>query len=295
MPDRVTYSLVNESRAVELDPVSTRKFLKAAGMTGTGMAPRAINSKSSVRGGSKFRGSRRQGKTIDLPIVTFGDDRADIESKLDELVLVFADEFTTPYLVATYPDGRQFQTEVHYVSGGDHQWGSSDTDGRNYVRWPLQLLAPTPLWEATAATTFTVTTSGGGRGLIRTGGGGLSRMRVSSSQALGTLTVTNGGHVASKPTWTLVGPLTSFQAIRPVDGAKLQYGAAIAAGTTVTIDTTRNTITDQDGNNLFGGLVGAPKFFTIPPGQTTLTVSADGATSATKITGSFRELREVIF
>lgn len=293
--DRVTYALENAGTIIPLDPIIPRDFFKAAGWTGTGIAPTNVTMSDSVLGGSRFRRSRRLARTITMPITIFGTDRGDIESKLRQLVNIFNDRFTTPKLLAYHPvDQDVFEMECHYSGGGDHQWGS-DTDGRYYVKWPITILCPTPYWTSRTVQTSVVRASGTGRGLIRTGNGGLSRLRVSNSSAFGALVIENDGDVDAYPIWTIVGPGDSFVLQRDVDGASLAYQTALAGTDTITVDTRVATVVDQAGTNKYMNLAPAPKFFTLPPGRSAISVVLNGATSASSITLNFSKRRELLF
>lgn len=291
--DRVTWAFENAGMVVPLSPTMPKGYFKAAGASGLGVAPTTVQIDSSVSGGGVFRRSRREPRDVVMPVVTFGDSRADVENKLRYLVRLLQDDFTSPRLVGAYPDGTTYETEVHYSGGADHQWGSADTDGRSYCRWNLQVTSADPYFTSRASRQFSVTAAAG-RGLLH-GSGSLSKLQLSSSQALGQIVVQNDGDVSAWPTWRLEGPGNGFVAVRTQDGQTLNYAPRIDEGTVITISSRDKTITDQLGNNLYGGLVGAPKFFPVVAGRSSIGVSMIGSTAASRVTLSFNERRELIF
>jgi hypothetical protein len=293
MQDRVTWSLENAGSVIQFDPRTPQDYVKAAGASGLGVAPTTLTLTGSVSGGATWRRTKRGARTITFPVSTFGLNRDDVEDKLRALVQAFDDSYTTPLLVATYPDGSQFETEVHYSGGADHQWGSGDTDGQTYCNWVIQFTAPSPYFTARTLTPVTVGSTGG-RGLIRPGGS-LSQLRLTSSQALGKVTVNNPGDVEAWAVLRIVGPGSQFIGRRAIDGATLNLKTDFQPDNPVVIDAKAKTVIDAKGNNLYGGLIGAPKFFSLPRGQSTIEVALFDAGANASITLSFAERRELIF
>jgi hypothetical protein len=190
-------------------------------------------------------------------------------------------------LTATYPDGSAFYLDVYYAGGGETVFGQEA--GSTYARWIVGLQAPNPFWVSTSAQTFTVTQANVGRGLLPQ----LSRLKLTSTSAIGTVTVNNTvGDVPSYPVWKAYGPLDSLTANNGSVG--FVYNTAIAAGDVVTIDTAAGTVKNLAGSNVYSNLSAAPKFFTIPPGTSTANVLGTGATSATQISCTYYPRREVL-
>jgi phage-related protein len=116
---------------------------------------------------------------------------------------------------------------------------------------------------------------------------------VSSSQALGTLTIENDGDVDAYPVWVINGPATNVSIT--VNGIGFEYTESLSSGETITIDARTATVTDDAGTNKYAFLGTAPKLFRIPPGSTNVSIVATGADSNTRINGNFNPRREVIY
>ena len=106
------------------------------------------------------------------------------------------------------------------------------------------------------------------------------------------MTINNTGDVAAFPVWTVEGPITNLSIS---DGSQsFSFSGTVAAGQTVTIDTEGSLVTDSGGVNVYASLAAAPKFFSLQPGLTTLTVSGIEATIATRITCTYALRYEVV-
>jgi phage-related protein len=242
---------------------------------------------SSVDGGI-FRHTKRGVREIDLPVMVYGADRATTEGYVRRLANAINNVNGPATLrVQNLTDGNTYSINVYYAGGAETVFG--DTAGLTFCNWMLTLQAPDPFWYSNATQTFTVTSGQTGRGLLPR----LSNLRVTNSQAIGTINVNNTiGDVPSYPVWQLYGPMDSCTITQ--NGVGFTYNAPIAAGDVVTIDTKASTVTNVAGGNVYGNLSAAPKFFTIPAGVSSMSVYGVNTTSATQITCSYLPRREVI-
>jgi len=291
---RITYRFENNGDTIVLDNNSATDYTKAVGASGFGIAPTTIDLQQGAREGSRFGGSRREAREMTIPMYFFGTTGQEIEDKMRRLVRLLNDTYTSPKLVAEYPDGSEFEIEVHYKNGGDLSSGI-DTNGRDYAKWPMVFVAPRPYFIAREPVQLSLRAANAGRGLIRTGNGGLTRLRLSSSQAVGVFSVENPGDVESPAIWTLVGPSDGFIATRVRDGASWEFENGIEANETITIDTQTKLVTDQLGENRYGDLGFAPKLFAIPQGDSTINVVMSNATTASIVSLYFLPRRELVF
>ena len=294
MVDAVSYRMENNGDVIELSAASPTGYLKERGARGFGIAPTNLSIKEGALGGGRWRNTRRGPRDIDLPIVFQAENRQEIEDMMRRLTRLMSDRVTPATLYGVYPDGREVSTQFHYAGGGDHQYGA-DTNGRTWARWPITLRCPDPYWTARDAVSYPLRAGNVGRGLIKTGGGGLSRLRLSSSQAIGTITVVNSGDVEAQPVWVVKGPGDVFTATREQDGQSFAFETAITSLETITIDTRTKLVTDQTGANRYADLGVAPKLFTIPPGESLITAQMTNATSDTLISLYFQPRQELVF
>lgn len=261
-------------------------YILATGAMGFGIPPTEVRIEPSASDGGVFRYSRRGVRELDLPIVVFGHDRDNVEHNLRRLSAILRE---TPFKIrATYDTGEQWDLEGIYVGGGETQYGQDA--GKTYCRWVVQVQCPQPFWVSTQSVSYTVGSGDAGRSLIPW----LAEMRVSSSQAIGSINVENPGDVESYPVWTLTGP---FDQATISGGEGLQtfvYDSQVAAGETVIVDTRQGTVKSISGNNLYANLGVSPKLFAIPAGTSQASVTATNTTSATSVSLSFQPRKEIV-
>lgn len=257
------------------------------GLKGFGVPSTKVRIQESAGDGGIFRHTKRAIREIDLPIVIIGTDRADTETKLRRLSNILQNTAGATTLTATYANGDVYYLSVYYMGGAETVFGSDA--GSTYARWVITLQAANPFWTSTAPQTFRVVQSNAGRGLLPR----LSRLQVTSTDAIGTVTVSNTtGDVPSFPVWKVYGPLTNLTVYTGTTG--FTYSGSLTASDVLTIDTATGTVVDGSGVNKYANLASAPKFFALPPGTTSINVNGSGATSATVISCTYYPRREVL-
>ena len=302
----MTLSLANNGDEIVLSNVDPENFAKERGGSGFGIAPTKIVVREGALGGGKWRNTRRGPRAVTLPVLFFADDRLGLEDKMRRFARLLNDEITAPRLIATYDDGLQYETEVHYQGGADPVYGA-DTNTRNWARWVLQLVAPDPYWTAVEAISVPFKSPTAGRGLVRTGSGGLSKLQLASDQtATGDVTVENPGDVAVFPVWTVQGSANFFEARRNVDGQGFKWTPdpeGFADTDQLTIDTVTKLVTYSwftvgigwQSQNAYKFLGPAPKLFAIPAGVSSLYVNLDNPGEDAFVAFAFRPKRELVF
>jgi hypothetical protein len=263
-------------------------FVLMVGTTGFGIPSPILRIDPSASNGGTFRFSKRDIRTIDLPLTIFGTDRADTESNLRRLSNILRDKAT---LSVYYENGEVWQLEVYLAGGGQTVFGRTGND--YFCEWDLALQAPQPFWQSTAPFSINIVADTTTRGLLAgSTPKSLAFLRVKSSQAFGTVTVTNTGDVDAPAVWTIHGPstLTTIN----LGSIGFTFQDTLSSSEIITIDCEAGTVKDQTGANRYSGLGSAPKLFAIPPGDQTLTITVTGATSDTRVQGYFANRREVL-
>lgn len=269
-------------------------FVLSSGFSGTGLTSSQLRITASAGDGGTWRGTRKASRDLDVPLTVLGSTRDDVEAKLRRFAAALSDRYGVPKLRASYDDGTSYDLAVHYVAGAETTYG--EDAGNLFCNWNMSWKAPDPFWVSNQAVQFTVTTSGEVRGLLAAPVGQtatLSALRVSSSQALGLITIENPGDVDSFPVYKIEGPATNVAIT--LNGVGFTYTETLVAGNIITIDTKSATVTNAAGVNKYGFLGTSPKLFRIPPGTSSLSIEATGADASTKISGYFNPRREVIF
>lgn len=281
----VTVSLVGANGDI-IELSDSGDFVLASGLAGFGIPATSVRIDDSAGNGGTWRHTRRGVRDVDLPITILGSDRDDVEAKLRRLARLLQDTAGPTRIVADYSNGDSLYLEAHYVGGAETQFG--DTAGLTYCRWVIQMQAPQPFWETADTQSFTITGGNTGRGLLPQ----LTKLKVSSSQALGTVSVTSSADVEVYPVWTIRGPLSNL--VVSNGSQSFGFNAPLAAGETITIDTEAGTVTGDNGSNRYALLSAAPKFFTFPTGTTLIDVTGTDTAESTYIRCDYALRYEVI-
>jgi hypothetical protein len=256
------------------------------GMAGFGIPPTEVRIAASASDGGIWRYTKRGIRDVDLPITVLGNNRADVEAKLRRLAKLTQDKKGPTQLRANYSDGESLRLELHYTGGAESQWG--EDEGQTWCIWVMSFQAPMPFWESNNGQSFSLTSGATGRGLLPQ----LSKLRVSSSNALGTVVVQSDADVDVFPVWTITGPISEFAA----SNGTLSWGfnAPVDEGETITVDTEAGTVKDQDGNNRYSLLASAPKLFAFSPGETVISVTGIATSDDTLVRCDYSLRYEVV-
>lgn len=273
--------LDNARDQFNLDDVLNKEFGVQAltGVAGLGLPPVSVQWLEGAGDGAIYRGRRVRPRDIDLPLLIQGRDRTQLKELLGRLAVMLADPCT---LRLVEDDGTDWSTEVVRVGGGDFVYGK-DTVGTTELSTVVTLRAGDPFWTYSRTSRKTISNSGAGRGLL----GGLAAMKVSSSQAIGTITLENIGNAVAYPVWEIRGPGRDFKAVSPT-GQTLHWIGGLNAGQRLVLDTRAGTVVDHTGTSRYAQLAPAPRFFTIPPGTSTATASLENVGAGASITCTWR-------
>lgn len=261
-------------------------YVLATGLQGFGIPTTDVRIDDSAGDGGTWRHTKRGIRDLDLPIVIMGTTRADVETKLRRLAKLLQTNNGATKIVADYANGDQLFLEAHYVGGAETQYGSDA--GTYFVRWVIQMQAPQPFWQTSRELSFSIGSGATGRGLLPA----LTKLRVSSSQTLGVVDVTNEGDVPIYPRWVIRGPIKNLI----ISNGKLTFGFKneVLAGKTYTVDTGTGTVVDEQGENVYYDLSAAPKLFALPPGDSTITVNGTDASPDTRVVCYYSPRYEVV-
>lgn len=283
----VTLSLVG-ANGDEVIFTDAGDYVLTAGLSGMGIPSTTVRIDDSASDGGVWRFSKRGIREMDLPVVVFGTDRIAVESNLRRLSNLLHDKSGGTVLRATYSTGEVWElTQGHYVAGAETVKGEDANVA--WSRWVMTMQFANPFWIRQQAESFSVGVPGTGRSLIPD----LAELSVTGSQAIGEIDIENLGDVEAYPVWTFQGPADSVS-VTSQSGLSFEYAAAIALGSTITVNTAAGTVVDESGVNQYANLAVAPKLFTLPAGNTAVTVEAVGADSNTLISLYYQPRKEVV-
>jgi hypothetical protein len=261
-------------------------FVLLSGARGFGMPNASVRIDPSTSDGGVWRATRREVRELDLPIAILGSTRGVVETRLRRLARLLQDNKGPTRIVASYQNGTQLFLDAHFIGGAETQFGNDA--GLTWCKWVVTLQSPEPFWRTLNETRITVGSGGTGRSLLPQ----LTKLKVTSGQTLGIVTVNNGGDVPVFPRWEIRGPLTSFTV---TDGTQsFSFPDGITGEETYTVDTATATAVNQAGENVYAQLGPAPKFFPFPTGETTISVLGDNATADTRVRAFFAPRFEVV-
>jgi hypothetical protein len=255
---------------------------------GFGIPATKVRIDESAGTGGVWRNTKRGVREVDLPVTVLGNSRDDVLVKLRRLVRLLNDANgpTKINAIHDHPGGENLYLEAHYTGGDESEWGSSA--GNTWNRWVLSFQAPMPHWVSSTIERFTIGSGSTGRGLLPQ----LSKMKISSSETLGTISAINVGDVAAYPVWTIRGPVTNL--LISNGSQNFSFNRIITGSETVIVDTERGTVEDEFGTNLYSILNPAPKLFVLQPGVNGLTVYGADSTPNTRITCEYSPRFEVV-
>lgn len=280
----VNYSLVGSNG--DTITFDNSNYVLNPDFTGFGIPAAEVRIEASAGDGGVFRHSKRGVRTVDMAVTILGTDRDDVQAKLRRLSRLLQDTSGPTKIVANYSDDTSVFLEAYYTGGAESQWGSDA--GMVWNRWALSFQCPFPYWESGIAEEFTVTTGNTGRGLLPQ----LTKLKLTSSQVFGVITVNNAGDVPAYPVWYLRGPLSdititngtqSFSLVDPID-----------EGETIIINAETGEVTDDGGANRYSILSPAPKLFRIPPGISSVSINAVAESNAAEARLQYSPLYEVV-
>lgn len=253
---------------------------------GFGIPPAQVRIENSAGDGGVWRHSKRGVRDVDLPITVFGTDRNDVQTKLRRLSRLLQDTSGATTIKATYSSGVSLSLEAHYVGGAESQWGTDA--GLVWNKWVLSFQCPNPYWQSDALEEFRVTTGNTGRGLLPQ----LSKLKVTSSQVYGVITVDNEGDVPAYPVWYVRGPISDVVISNGTQS--FSFTETVNDGETITVNTATGEVTDDLGTNRYSILGPAPKLFRIEPGVSSISVNGVAATQAAEVRLDYSPLYEVV-
>ena len=253
---------------------------------GFNVPPASVRIENSAGDGGVFRHAKRGVRALDLPITVLGTDRDNVQTKLRRLAKLTQNNSGPLTLEARYTDGTTLRLRTYYTGGAEGQWGSSA--GLIWARWTLSLQAPQPYWQSQTVEQFTITQGATGRGLLPQ----FSKLKVSSSQALGQILINNSGDVPTFPSYRVIGPLDEFAVFS--NGTGFSFNTALESGETISINSETGVVVDGDGVNRYPILNPAPKLFRLPVGESIIDINGTGATEETRIDVFYQLRFEVV-
>lgn len=249
-------------------------------VSGLHAAPVTIQSTDGVLDGSRYQGTRRNARVIDMSVLVFGADFEEFRANLRRFHRVLSGRMVLSYQ-STF--GDVYQTEVYYNGGGTGERGIG-VGTTTYQQYVITLWAGDPYWTSTTPVTQSFRLPTTTRGLLPR----LVNLKLNASQVLGMgVPVENDGDVPAYPIWTINGPFTSVTVRNSTIDRGFTYPTSMSEGQQLIIDTNAKTVVNQNGVNMWQFVGPAPTLFAVPAGTTYMDIALEGATTASSIVVSF--------
>lgn len=258
-------------------------YIAEPGWRGFDLPPMQVQRRTGAGQGSRWLSTRREERLLDIPVFVRGVDVATFRSRLTRLMAILDDRFGPTRITVHDGFGGSRSLDAHYLSGAEGEWVPGRS-GPTYQRMALAFVAPWPFWRSDASVQGAVGTGQGGEAFIPFG----PPIGTSPSQVLGEMQVTNPGDADAYPVWTLRGPGGPATLRSVTDNAELTLNTTLAAGAIRVIDTAERTIVDADGVSRYSELGAAPRFWSLPPGETTVEITMTGATADSSISFEYQ-------
>ncbi len=258
---------------------------------GLGVGPIIPRVREGGGDGVEYDGDKVGAKAIDLGLIIFGDDRLDTGALIRSLrnLLRWRANQPLPKLVASWANGDVLETPVVYSSGLEHDYTKALPTVYEAV---VAVSNPDPFWTARNALQFAFENAGSATPFLDD----LANLPVASSLIGGSITAPNPGDVDADLAVAVTGP-SSGSTTFLVDGVGWVFEASLAAGEVINVVRTPRAITvkDQTGANRYADMGPAPKFPRLPPGDSTISATMVGATSASSVRGFWRPRYEGVY
>lgn len=295
------------------------EFLAVQGASGFGMVPVTNRWTEGAGHGSRYRGTKVHRRVLPIPVLIRGADADELEDRFGRLATILDPDGGEATLTLDEGHRGRWYTRVVRAAGGDYVAGV-DTNGSSWLSLPdLTLEAGDPTWTSVdPIRPVVLRPPGEGRGLLsgysRSGygsgaygegpygsgpsanggtGWSLTRLRLQSGQALGSVVLENPGTAPGLLVVVVQGPATRVVLQSPA-GDVVEWSGALLEGQTRTFDFTAGTVVDGNGVNRYDELGPVPVWWSVPRGNRRAEVTLEGATSASAVTLTWFPRRWVV-
>lgn len=291
---QVALSLVSP-HGVELplasDPWAPGAYRVMDGTAGLGLPVSTPSFTESAGDGRRLGNVRTSGRLITLALGIFTNGREETAAAIDRLAetIGYVDGKPLPKLRARFPNGDAREIEFVHTGGGTEGLTAL---GEDVTRPVLTLDCPDAFWTAVDyAEPIIIRQTDDGTTFLET----LPRVYLQPSDAFGTVTITNPGKVPSWVDWELRGPFTRVEATRGDES--WAFESPVLAGEVIYIRKTPAGIevVDATGASRYSAIGDVPRFFQLPPGQSTITVELTGTSLESSVVGRWRPRYKQVF
>jgi hypothetical protein len=219
-----------------------------------------------------------------LGLLVEADGEADLRTKIRGLVRTMRPKAGPGTLTVSNETGESRSLTCYCTDGLPGQEDTNSILDGAWWRAALQFYAPDPWWLGDEQT-------------VSIGLGAPTNffpffpLVLASSTVQGRFAVDlSDSDTPAFPVWTITGPGSSLVLTNNTTGRSLTVGASLASGETMVVDTRRGyqSVRRGDGTNLLGSVDGYPDLWSLAESVNSITAALNGATSNSRIVGSWQ-------
>jgi hypothetical protein len=285
MADQVTWTTADGQTVIDLTDPQGGYTVLGEGTAGLrSVAYELATVKYAGADGEQVQAIRAAGNTPSLGLLLAADDERTFRQRARFLRAAMRPKIGPGTLTVRTEDGEA-RSLTCYCTGGFE--GDESLDVTHSGRWwklALKFYAPSPWWEGDPITASL------GLG-VPVNFFPAPPFKLAPSSVQGQLAIDlSDSDAPSYPTWTVTGPGTSLTLTNVTTSQSIVVNAGLLAGETLVIDTRpgHQTVRKGDGTNLMGSLGSDPALWPLVETVNTVTASLAGATSASRITATYR-------
>lgn len=211
-------------------------------------------------------------------------DEAALATRVRALVRAMRPKAGPGTLIASSPDGTRRTLTCRYAGGLEGAEDRASTTPGRWVKAAIKLRAADPWWYGAEQSVSVGLGSGPNFFPI-------FPLVLAPSTVQGQFTVDlSDADDPTYPLWTVTGPGSDLVLTNQTTGQVIAVTTSLAAGQSLIIDTRPGfqSVRRDDGTNLMGSVTSDPALWGLVEGVNTVTAALTGATTASRITGTFR-------
>lgn len=228
--------------------------------------------------GDTWTGFRTERRDLTLPVRTTGKTWDDWQATDTAFLEGALDPEGEAMLTVTSPDAVSKTLGIRYVTDGNTADATDPLLLRERVYDSLQVTSGWPFWRGDD---YVETFKQGDARDFFVNDGSQNLFYITPSAGFQTAKVSNPGHVASWPIYTISGPTTTFSV--GIGDSVVTSSRALSASESVTVETATRRIYNQDGDRVWTWM-DTKNFSPVPRGDNIpLSITVSGYTSATSV------------
>lgn len=258
-------------------------YVVLKGMVGRYMPPiEYVEDEVPFESGSELRQVKVKTREVDIPLLIKAESEVELRQRVRQTLRMVNPLHADGKLLIEAPDKSQRELSCRYVTGLEGDEGT-DNKGLRWMRVVLVFRAFDPYWYDTATITNDFKLNENSAKFFP-----FLPLRVTSSRVYADITVDNTGDIETYPEWIIQGPGENIVLNNLTTSEMVKLDLKLEAWETVTINTSKESITKNDGENLYPSLVEGSDLWALQEGMNSIQIEMTNATSESNVKLSYR-------